>query len=368
MSRKSLLRQDLPAPPRLTRHEREVRLEETRVAIQRFLEEHKSGNSERAYYAGLRYFWAWCWFTWGVTREEYPVPENIIEAYVLEQLQDISAQTEAAMLKLGVKRKPGRSKLATVEQRLWALNRAHQEHVPNIDDRYVYTPTVRKLLKAARQDGYHQKQKSTALVRDLLERLIDTLDNKEPNYACMMRALLSVGFAAGGRRVSELVSMREEHLKRSPDSTEPGWMYELALGKRKTAAAAEAPKILPVRGMAARYLAEWIELRRELGVENGPLFRAVRIVKSKDGLQNGHVQSGISTTWIWNQLKQLAEEAGIDGRITPHSLRSGYSTQAVRDGISISDAMAMTDHKSFRVFMGYVEAEDLLHAKAGKLL
>ncbi|WP_419616276.1 tyrosine-type recombinase/integrase [Thiolapillus sp.] len=63
-----------------------------------------------------------------------------------------------------------------------------------------------------------------------------------------------------------------------------------------------------------------------------------------------------------------APKAGIEGKITPHSLRSGFATQAVRDGVNVKQVMAMTDHKSVKVFMGYVEAEDLLTSDAGKLL
>ena len=81
-----------------------------------------------------------------------------------------------------------------------------------------------------------------------------------------------------------------------------------------------------------------------------------------------HIQKGISAAWFWRQIKKLAEKAGIEGRITPHSIRAGFATQAVRDGINIKQIMAMTDHKSVKVFMGYVEAEDLLESDAGKLL
>ena len=67
-------------------------------------------------------------------------------------------------------------------------------------------------------------------------------------------------------------------------------------------------------------------------------------------------------------MKALAEKADIEGNITPHSIRAGYATQAVRDGIVIKDAMALTDHKSEKVFMGYVEARDALYLDAGRLL
>jgi len=349
-----------PPPPRLTAAERESRLREIREAIRKFLDDHKVNNSERAYLAGLRYFWAWAWYTWGVTKEEYPVPEAVIEAYVLEQLQGMRASTEEAMARLGVKKKPGPSKLSTVEQRLWALNRAHQEHVRGIDERYVYTPTVRKLLKAARKDAKHRKEKSKALVRDLLEELIEALDDEEPIRATMLRALISVGFAAGGRRVSELIALAPEDLVRRDAPEPPGWMFEWSLGARKTADAADAVKVVPVRGKAALWLMEWIRLREELGIEGAPLFRAVR--------PGGKVQKGISAPWVWKQITELAAKAGIEGRVTPHSLRAGYATQAVRDGINLKEAMAMTDHKSFKVFMGYVEAEDLIKSDAGKLL
>ena len=187
----------LPPPPQLTKAARDERLREVREAIHEFLEAHKTDNSERAYYAGLRYFWAWCWYTWGVTEEAYPVPEPLIEAYVIGQLKGFRREVDEVMIELGIKKTPNPSKLSTIEQRLWSLNRAHQEHVKDIGERYVYTQAVRQLLKSARKDARHRKEKSKALVRDLLMELIDALDDMEPIYATMMRAMLSVGFAAG---------------------------------------------------------------------------------------------------------------------------------------------------------------------------
>ncbi|WP_419598299.1 tyrosine-type recombinase/integrase [Thiolapillus sp.] len=363
----------LPPPPRLSKAERDKRLQETLDAIHDFLDAHKTDNSERAYYAGLRYFWAWCWYTWGVTEEEYPVPEPLIEAYVIGMLKGFRKDTDEAIRELGIKKTPGPSKLSTIEQRLWVLNRAHQEHVKDIDDRYVYTATVRKLLKAARKDGKHRKEKSKALVRDQLLELIDALDDMPPVYGAMMRAMLAVGFVAGGRRVSELVAITPDDLTRRDTKESPGWMFELALGARKTADAADDVKILPIRGFAAVWLMEWLRLREELGVSGPPLFRAVRLRQGRDRKTRQmetreYVQKGGSTSWFWQQIRKLADKAGIEGKITPHSLRSGFATQAVRDGVNVKQVMAMTDHKSVKVFMGYVEAEDLLTSDAGKLL
>lgn len=363
----------LPPPPQLTKAARDERLREVREAIHEFLEAHKTDNSERAYYAGLRYFWAWCWYTWGVTEEAYPVPEPLIEAYVIGQLKGFRREVDEVMIELGIKKTPNPSKLSTIEQRLWSLNRAHQEHVKDIGERYVYTQAVRQLLKSARKDARHRKEKSKALVRDLLMELIDALDDMEPIYATMMRAMLSVGFAAGGRRVSELVSLAPGDITRRDTANTPGWFFELALGKSKTRKAADDVKVLPVRGQTAIWLMEWIRLREELDISGPPLFRAVRVTKTrsgKDGGQetHGHVQKGISADWFWRHISALAEKAGIEGRITPHSLRAGYCTQAVRDGINPKDAMSMTDHKSLTVFMGYVAAADLLESDAGKLL
>ncbi|WP_419584699.1 tyrosine-type recombinase/integrase, partial [Thiolapillus sp.] len=102
-------------------------------------------------------------------------------------------------------------------------------------------------------------------------------------------------------------------------------------------------------------------------------FRAVRLRQGRDRKTRQmetreYVQKGVSTSWFWQQIRKLADKAGIEGKITPHSLRSGFATQAVRDGVNVKQVMAMTDHKSVKVFMGYVEAEDLLTSDAGKLL
>jgi len=374
-------------PPILAAEEREARMERSKRRIKKYVEKRKKNNSKRAYYTALSHFWAWCMYAWGVTREEYPVPENIIEDYVINQLDGMPDDVQAALVEMGVVRAPKpkkasekpkkiKSKLSTIELRLWALNQAHQKHLANIHPRYVYTAKVRDLIKSARTETKHRKKGSKALVKDLLEQLLEALDDAPPHKGAMLRAMISTAFASGGRRVSELINLSPGDVELLECSEFPGWFFALRLGARKTAEAADEVKMVPVRGRAALWLMEWLQLRKELEIHGDPLFRTVRVVRKRvrSGPRKGKMEpveeilSGITATWFWRQMKALAEKAGIEGNITPHSIRAGYATQAMRDGIVIKDAMALTDHKSEKVFMGYVEARDALYSDAGRLL
>jgi hypothetical protein len=60
--------------------------------------------------------------------------------------------------------------------------------------------------------------------------------------------------------------------------------------------------------------------------------------------------------------------AGLDGDWAAHSLRSGFVTEAGRQGVPLGEVMAMTEHRSVSTVMGYFQAGALLDSRASKLL
>ena len=60
--------------------------------------------------------------------------------------------------------------------------------------------------------------------------------------------------------------------------------------------------------------------------------------------------------------------AGVEGKLSAHSLRTGFVTEAGRQNVSLPETMAMTGHHSVATVMGYFRAEGALGSKVSRLL
>ncbi|MNR08618.1 Phage integrase family protein [compost metagenome] len=60
--------------------------------------------------------------------------------------------------------------------------------------------------------------------------------------------------------------------------------------------------------------------------------------------------------------------AGLEGDWAAHSLRSGFVTEAGRQGVPLGEVMAMTEHRNVNTVMGYFQAGSLLNSRATSLL
>ncbi len=353
----------LPHTLELTPEAVEARMLRTRHAIKDFCEFHTRENTERNYHSGIRYFWAWSWLMYGVTEASYPVSQAIIEQYVADHLIAIDPHVDKALIALGVKKKPGLYKLAHVKTRLWALSRAHQEHCSDLPKHYVYSRRVSQILGKAKHDSRNKPKQSDALTRDLLFELFDYLDKTQSPRSILLRAVIGVGFSSGGRRRGELSHFRFSDLQKTVTSEAPGWMYKLSIQHSKTTVSGELSAIVPVRGLAAKYLNDWLLYRDQAEITGGALFRAIR--------PDGHASTGMSDDWFYKQLVAIAEQSGLTARglrITPHSLRAGFVTQAGREGITPGDGMAMSLHKTYSSYIRYYRAADIEQNPAGNIL
>ncbi|MEJ8814019.1 hypothetical protein WKW77_23245 [Variovorax ureilyticus] len=64
----------------------------------------------------------------------------------------------------------------------------------------------------------------------------------------------------------------------------------------------------------------------------------------------------------------MAAQAGLAGHYSARSLRSGFVTEAGRRQMPPGEAMKMTGHKNWNVFMGYYRAGDLLCSATARML
>jgi site-specific recombinase XerD len=105
-------------------------------------------------------------------------------------------------------------------------------------------------------------------------------------------------------------------------------------------------------------LEAWLSAAR---LTEGALFRRLH--------RGGHVGArGITADEVARIVKRRAALAGLDGDWAAHSLRSGFVTEAGKQGVPLGEVMAMTEHVSVATVMGYFQAGTLLKSSAITLL
>lgn len=165
------------------------------------------------------------------------------------------------------------------------------------------------------------------------------------------RALLLVGFAAGGRRRAELAALEVGDLTRVKDG------FVLAVRRSKTDQAGRGLDV-PVLGSAAIAVSAWLV---KSGIRAGRLFRGIRA--------NGTLYPGITGKSINAMVQRRAARAGLEPRaFEAHSLRAGFITEAARHGAPLGDAMTLSGHRSVQVASDYYRHSALLANPAAHLL
>lgn len=165
------------------------------------------------------------------------------------------------------------------------------------------------------------------------------------------KALLLVGFAAGGRRRAERVSLKVEHLER----INGGYVIKLARSKTDQAGKGQS---LPLLGSAAKALNEWLICA---GIREGNLFRGIR--------NNDALNKSISGRAINDAVKHHAQLAGFNPRdFGAHSLRAGFITEAGCQGIALKDAMQLSGHHDTAVALSYYRHGQLISNPATRLV
>jgi len=319
-----------------------------------------AANTLRSYRSALAYWSAWLQLRYGQALGDKALPTTVAVQFVLDHLARpldngtwahlLPPAIDAALVAARVKAKPGALAFNTVSHRLAVLGKWHRL---NGWDNPIEASALKTLLREARKAQSRQGvsvRKKTAVVLEPLQALLATCSDGVRGVRD--RALLLLAWSGGGRRRSEVVGLQVGDVRRLDADT---WLYALGATKTDTGGTRREK---PLRGPAAQALAAWLAAAP---AESGPLFR--RLYKG------GKISStALSADQVARIVQRRAQLAGLDGDWAAHSLRSGFVTEAGRQGVPLGEVMAMTEHRSVATVMGYFQAGSLLNSKATSLL
>jgi integrase len=330
------------------------------AAAAAFLAAGTAANTVRSYRSALSYWSAWLQLRYGQALGDVPLPPAVALQFVLDHLARPLADDgwthllppgiDAALVQARVKSKPGALAYNTVSHRLAVLGKWHRI---NGWDSPTEASALKTLLREARKAQSRQGvavRKKTAIVLEPLQALLATCTDGARGVRD--RALLLLAWSGGGRRRSEVVGLQVGDVRQLDADT---WLYALGATKTDTGGVRREK---PLRGPAAQALSAWLDIAP---AESGPLFR--RLYKG------GAVgTSALSADQVARIVQRRAKLAGLEGDWAAHSLRSGFVTEAGRQGVPLGEVMAMTEHRSVTTVMGYFQAGNLLNSRATELL
>jgi integrase len=330
-------------------------------------------NTLRALASDLAYLEAWALAATGAPLP-WPVPESLALKFLAQHLWD-AAKREAdprhgmpaeVTRRLRVEdllRVEGPHAPATVKRRLSSWATLHRWK--GLEGPFA-APSLRAALRlavrAAERPRLRKSQK--AVTGDILAALLATCGSGSLTDR-RDAALLLVAFASGGRRRSEVAGLRFEQLVEEPPVREnlddPAAPLHpclaIRLGRTKTANPDDDARVLLV-GRPVIALKDWIA---RAGITKGPLFRAID--------RWGGVDAKVLTPQAVNLiLKRRLARAGFDPKeFSAHGLRSGYLTEAARNGVPLPEAMQQSQHRSLRQAASYYNEADRRRGKAARL-
>lgn len=330
-------------------------------AVRELLAEAAAANTTRSYATALRYWAGWYRMRFG---QEFTLP--LSEAQVMQFVVDhvarrskdghlaweLPTELDHALVASGLKARLGPWKLSSVDHRVAVLSTAHRlKRLTNPCE----TPSIRTVLSRARRASVKRGErpaKKTAIAKSELEAMLATCDDSLEGIRD--RALLCFGFSSGGRRRSEIAAADLRDLKRTGPSA---YIYRLEHSKtQQTGVTASSTPDKPILDRSADALTAWLDAS---GIKEGAMFR--RLWKNRVG-------PALSAAAVGEIVQRRAKRAGLEGDFGGHSLRSGFVTEAGRQGVPLPAVMAMTEHRSVASVVGYFQSGAAEQNPASRLL
>ena len=344
------------------------------ATLKHLVESGMGANTLRALASDLAYLERWCLAATG-SPLPWPAPAALIVKFIAHHLYDrVKKETDpahgmpddvAAELKsLGALKINGPHAPGTVKRRLslWGTMHKWRGLDGAFGDGQIRTALRLSVRAAARP---RQRKSEQAVTGDIIEKLLATcwlnrlVDLRD-------RAIILVAFASGGRRRSEVAGLRVEDIieeadllsdPANPDSPRLP-CRSLRLGRTKTTDADEDATAYLV-GKPVEALNAWLERAK---ITQGPVFR--RIDQWENILDKPLEPQAINLI-----LKKRIAMAGLDPALySAHGLRSGYLTEAAKQGVPLPEAMAQSQHRSVQQASRYYNDAERRMGRAARLI
>ncbi|MEX0319456.1 MAG: tyrosine-type recombinase/integrase [Ruegeria sp.] len=317
-----------------------------------------SDHTRRAYTRDLMYLTAWKRIRFDADLA-WPESQDVVLAFMQDHTIDLldRPKTDRAvvaattLVEHGLRRSLARPAPTTLNRRLAAWRTFHR--LCNLEDPFG-APSVRQARAEARRLVAHHANSKSAhpITRDVLETLLSTCSDSR--RGSRDRAILMLGWASGGRRRSEIVSLRREDVDLK--DFEQNDLIWLSLPDTRIG---DASPQLVLKGRAAGALVKWIDIG---GIEDGPLFRPISKADRVLARQ-------LSPDAIYQIVKRRLKRARLpEDYATPHGLRSGFLTQAALDGAPIQAAIKLSRHQSLAQAQRYYADVEIADNPATDLL
>lgn len=289
-------------------------------------------STARAHERDRKRFWDYCEKVHGV-QPTYPVPIQLVLNYVMDNISESSGSNAL--------------KVSTVKRYVASVSVEQQAHG---HDSLLSSPKIKILFRRAKRALPNQyPKKKRPITANVLQQLLKTCDDSLRGVR--NKAILSVGFA-GGRRRSELVKLKVDDISKTDNG------YTLTLKKSKTDKQCNGMKV-PLTGFAALALKTWLV---RSGIRDGYVFRGIMP-------DNRIKMSPIHGSTINNLIKACIKKVGLNkDDYSAHSLRSGFMTEAINQGISLQEAMQLSGHKDMKIAHGYYRETELENNRSLKLI
>lgn len=163
-----------------------------------------------------------------------------------------------------------------------------------------------------------------------VRRLLEAAAKSDTPEAKRDRAMLELLYATG-MRVSELVSLNPENV-----NTGDGHVRCFGKGSKE--------RIIPIHPQAAQLLAEYIELSRP---------KLLNHHQEEQSLFPNQRGQRLTRQGFWQILKGYAKAAGLEGDVTPHTLRHSFATHMLSGGADLRSVQEMLGHRNISTTQVY---------------
>ncbi|API61277.1 integrase (plasmid) [Tardibacter chloracetimidivorans] len=255
-------------------------------------------------------------------------------------------------------------KVPTIGRRLAAIGYHHRQAGFDPPQEMAGASAIKEVLAGIRREVGTRPERKAPADADALRDMIRTIEGDDLR-AVRDRAMLAIGMAAALRR-SELAGLLIDDVELPPEG------LRLLIGRSKTDQSGEGAVIAIPEGRRIRpkaLLLAWIDAAMEaarnlnnplITFESGPLFRRLT--------RGGELTADpVSDRAVARLVQRCAAAAGFDPTdYAGHSLRSGFLTEAARQGASIFKMRDVSRHKSVQVLADYVRDFEMFRDHAGE--